>query len=155
MRPQGTLRIRSTVSLFGNLMVGTSVLESRGTREVLQQDFPLDLVLQPMKPSRRRKQPGMRTSRCPLPFRGGVTRLAFRHLAECGNKVHICLCGIAVHLREPREGYLLVRHLNRKVQADVFLDERRLGIHDPEGSQGPRPKGCLGTATVSPRRPGR
>src|SRR5699024_8731012 len=95
-------RMLSTISLLGNFMAHTSVLESRGTGQILQQNLAFHFVFAAYKAQAQQK-----ASECVFLI---LHRLLSRchplgipaHLAECRNEMGVGGCGICVHLGEPR-----------------------------------------------------
>src|SRR5699024_7402904 len=109
-------RTRSTISLLGNFMAHTPVLESRGTGQVLQQNLAFHLVFAADEAQAQEKTPEgvflivhRLLGRCyPL----GIPA----HLAKCENEMGVGFDGIAIwQLPEPGKCYPVVQHLDTKI----------------------------------------
>src|SRR5699024_10004018 len=109
-------RMRSTISLLGNFMVHTSILESRGTGQILQQDLALRFIF-----AADESQPQQKATECVFLI---VHLLLGRcyplgipaHLAKCENEMGVGFDGIAIwQLPEPGKCYPVVQHLDAKI----------------------------------------
>src|SRR5699024_5631616 len=89
-------RMLSTISLLGNFMVHTPILESRGPGQILQQDLALRFIFAADK-----SQPQQKTAEGVFLV---IHRLLSRrhpfgipaHLAECGNEVGVGFHSIGI-----------------------------------------------------------
>src|SRR5699024_10664165 len=116
-------RMRSTISLLGNCMADTSILERRGTGQVLKQDLALRFIFAPDKAQPQEKAAKSiyliihRFLGCCHPL--GV----LAHLAVRGDEVGVGFDRVGLrHLRKPGEYHSVFQNLDAKVLgASAFL----------------------------------
>src|SRR5699024_781451 len=97
-------RMRSTISLLGNFMVHTSILESRGTGQILQQDLALRFIFAADEAQAQEKaaEGVFLVIHCFLRDRYPLG--VFAHLAECGDEVGVGFDRVGIRqFREPGE----------------------------------------------------
>src|SRR5699024_8430484 len=109
-------RMLSTISLLGNFMVHTPILESRGPGQILQQDLALRFIF-----AADESQPQQKTAECVFLILHRFLSRCYplgipAHLTECGNEVGVGFDSIGIgQFLEPRKRHPVLQDFNGKL----------------------------------------